>query len=144
MRLFPLAAMAAATLALGACTSSVGVGGQAPGAAVAGSSGSGARFGVAVPAVQPAAAGVPQSAAEAAAEDQKRAIANMRDAGYISYEEAARRQYEIQRNTYPMSPAEHAYWNAAFGIAAMVDRRQITPAEYQVRIRAAYAQIVGA
>ena len=80
---------------------------------------------------------------EAAATEQKRAIAELRDQGVIGYEEAARRQYEVQRTTYALTAGEVAYWNAAFQIAALVDSGQIDRAEYQRRIQLAYAQYVG-
>lgn len=80
----------------------------------------------------------------ASVEDQKKEIARQRDAGEIGYAEAARRQYAIQTANYSLTPGEHAFWQASISEANRVDGGEISPVEYQQRVKAAYARYVGA
>lgn len=73
-------------------------------------------------------------------EEQKIDIARQRDAGRIGYAEAVRRQYAIQRANYALTPGEETFWQVSAREAARVDAREITPAEYQRRVREAYAR----
>lgn len=76
-------------------------------------------------------------------EDQKKDIALQRDRGLIGFEEAARRQYAIQRNAYRLSPGETAFWETSIGYAREVDSGRMSPAEYKVRVQQAYGSLVG-
>jgi hypothetical protein len=91
-----------------------------------------------VPSRQP-----PTVIAQSSVEERKMEVARMRDAGRISYEEAARRQFAIQRNAYALTDGEMSFWRASIEYAQMVDRGRITPAEYRARVQQAYARFVG-
>ena len=86
----------------------------------------------------------PTTRVQSTVEERKIEVARLRDRGMISYEEAARRQFAIQRNAYALTDGEMAFWRASIQYAAMVDRRQISPAEYRTRVAAAYAEYVPA
>lgn len=90
-----------------------------------------------VPSRQP-----PTTITQTSVEQRKMEVAQMRDRGLISYEEAARRQFAIQRNAYALSDGEMSFWRASIDYAAQVDRRQITPQDYQRLIQLAYARYV--
>jgi SOS-response transcriptional repressor LexA len=75
-------------------------------------------------------------------EDQKRDVARLRDRGVISYEDAARRQYEIQRGNYNLTDAELSFWRASIEIAMKVDRGEIRAKDYQRLIHEAYDRYV--
>ncbi|HUG62624.1 MAG TPA: hypothetical protein VMP03_12305 [Methylomirabilota bacterium] len=80
---------------------------------------------------------------QSSVEQRKMDVARLRDAGRISYEEAARRQFAIQRNAYTLTDGEMAFWRASIEYATMVDRRQITPAQYRFQVQQAYVTYVG-
>lgn len=96
---------------------------------------------VAVPSARPPVAAAPKPVS---IEDQKKDIAIARDRGQITFEEAAVRQYAIQRNAYRLSIGEERFWEASISEARRVDRREITPDEYKRRIQTLYAANVGA
>ena len=75
-------------------------------------------------------------------EQRKKDVASLRDRGVISYEEAARRQFEIQRNAYALTPGEISFWRASIEYAAQVDRHRITKTEYRRLTAAAYQAYV--
>ena len=75
-------------------------------------------------------------------EEQKREIAGLRERGVVTYEEAARRQFEVERNNYALSEGEFAFWRASLEYARQVDARQITPADYRRLTAAAYQDYV--
>jgi hypothetical protein len=76
-------------------------------------------------------------------EEQKKDVAVLRDRGQISFEEAARRQFEIQRANYALTEGEFAFWRASIEYAMQVDRGQITRQRFFVLRDAAYAKFVG-
>jgi predicted DNA-binding protein (UPF0251 family) len=83
--------------------------------------------------------GQPMTAApQLSVEQRKMDVARLRDAGKITYEQAARRQFGIQRNAYALTDGEISFWRASIEYAMMVDRRQITPEEYRRRVAEAY------
>jgi hypothetical protein len=86
----------------------------------------------------------PSSTRIAVVENQKKDIAIERNAGRISYEEAARRQYAIERASYALRASEVNFWQEAISLARAVDENRISRAEYQRRIQIAYARDVGA
>ncbi len=90
-----------------------------------------------VPSRQP-----PTTVTQASVEQRKMEVASLRDRGLISYEEAARRQFAIQRNAYALSDGEMSFWRASIEYAMLVDRRQITPDEYRRRVQVAYQEYV--
>lgn len=75
-------------------------------------------------------------------EDQKKDVARLRDEGVISYEEAARRQFAIQRGNYNLTDGEISFWRASIELAMKVDRGQISKTEYKRLIAEAYQQYV--
>lgn len=75
-------------------------------------------------------------------EAQKKEIAQLRDRGTISYEEAARRQFEIQRANYALSDGEVSFWRASIEYARQVDSRQIKKSDYRRLVAAAYQYYV--
>ncbi len=84
----------------------------------------------------------PSSAQLLNAEAQKKEIAQMRDRGKITFEEAARRQFEIQRAYYALTEGEMSFWRASIEYAHQVDRREISQADF-FRLRdAAYQYYV--
>lgn len=83
------------------------------------------------------------TAPQASIEDRKKEIAILRDKGAIGFEEAARRQYAIQRGAYALSPGEVAFWEESIGHARAVDQRRLSPAGYKARVQAAYARHMG-
>ena len=85
----------------------------------------------------------PTTVVQVSVEDQKKEIARLRNTGAIGYEEAARRQYAIQRGAYSLTASEVGFWETSIALAREVDRRRLTPADYQARVQAAYALMVG-
>ncbi|WP_139315276.1 hypothetical protein [Mongoliimonas terrestris] len=77
-------------------------------------------------------------------EDQKKDIAIARDRGLIGFEEAARRQYAIQRTNYRLSPGEVRFWEASIVEARKVDQGALTPDQYKQRVQALYSRNVRA
>lgn len=77
-----------------------------------------------------------------AVEDSKRDVASLRDRGAISYEEAARRQFSIERNAYALTDGEYSFWRASIEYARDVDARRITPQRYRELTAAAYQDYV--
>jgi hypothetical protein len=75
-------------------------------------------------------------------EEQKKEIASLRDRGVINFEEAARRQFEIQRNNYALSEGEYSFWRASIEYAKQVDEGRITVAQYRQLTAEAYARFV--
>jgi predicted DNA-binding protein (UPF0251 family) len=83
--------------------------------------------------------GQPMTAApQLSVEQRKMDVARLRDAGKISYEEAARRQFAIQRNAYALTDGELSFWRASIEYAMMVDSRAISKAEYRRLVAEAY------
>ncbi|BBE73321.1 hypothetical protein [Oharaeibacter diazotrophicus] len=75
-------------------------------------------------------------------EASKRDIAALRDRGAISFEEAARRQFAIQRNFYALTDGEYSFWRASIEYARDVDARRITPKRYRELTAIAYHDYV--
>ncbi len=75
-------------------------------------------------------------------EEQKKDVADLRNRGVITYEEAARRQFEIQRANYTLTNGELSFWRASIFYARQVDRRQITREAYQRQVDEAYRRYV--
>lgn len=75
-------------------------------------------------------------------EQQKRDIAGLRDRGVITYEEAARRQFELQRNAYALTEGEYSFWRDSIRYARQVDLKQITKAQYRTLVAKAYQDYV--
>lgn len=71
-------------------------------------------------------------------EQRKREIAQLRDRGLISYEEAVRRQYAIQRHAYALTDGELSFWRASIDLARKVDAGAMTPAAYHQAVEEAY------
>jgi hypothetical protein len=84
----------------------------------------------------------PTTITQVSVEERKRDVAALRDRGVISYEEAARRQFAIQRNAYALSDGEMQFWRASIEIAVLHDQGRITREEYQRRVAAAYQEYV--
>ncbi|SON53550.1 hypothetical protein HDIA_0009 [Hartmannibacter diazotrophicus] len=85
----------------------------------------------------------PSSSRLPAVENQKKDIGIWRNKGLISYEEAARRQYAIERSSYALRDSEVHFWNEAIKNAKLVDAHLITPNEYFRRVKRDYARDVG-
>jgi hypothetical protein len=90
-----------------------------------------------IPTTQP-----PTTAMKMSVEERKMDVARLRDRGVIGYEEAARRQFAIQRNAYTLTEGEMAFWRASIEYAMQVDRGRITRDEYRRRVDAAHARFV--
>jgi hypothetical protein len=86
-----------------------------------------------VPTGQPM-TGAPQMSVE----QRKMDVARLRDAGQISYEEAARRQFAIQRSAYALTDGELSFWRASIEYAMMVDARTISRDDYRRLVAEAY------
>ncbi len=76
------------------------------------------------------------------AEAQKKEVAQLRDRGVIGFEEAVRRQFEIQRAYYALTEGEMSFWRASIEYGHQVDRKEIKKADF-FRLRdAAYQYYV--
>lgn len=64
-------------------------------------------------------------------EEQKKDVARLRDRGQITYEEAVRRQFAIERNNYELSQGQMSFWRAMVLHGVDVDRGRITPAQFR-------------
>jgi hypothetical protein len=90
-----------------------------------------------VPSRQP-----PTTVVQSSVEERKREVAQMRDRGVITYEEAARRQFAIQRNAYALSDGEMSFWRASIEYAMQVDRGRLTRDQYFRLVARAHDQYV--
>ena len=68
----------------------------------------------------------------------KQDIASQRNRGLISYEQAAREQFEIERAAYALNEQELGIWRTAIVYASQYDHRQITLADYRQRTAALF------
>lgn len=75
---------------------------------------------------------------QSAVEQRKMEVARLRDEGRISYEEAARRQFAIQRNAYALTDGEMSFWRASIEYAMMVDAGQLSSEGYKRNVAEAY------
>ncbi|WP_181706398.1 hypothetical protein [Chthonobacter rhizosphaerae] len=82
----------------------------------------------------------PTAARPLSPEDQKKDIAIARDRGLIGFEEAARRQYAIQRENYSMTRGDVRFWEASIAEARKVDQGLLTPDDYKRRVQVLYSQ----
>jgi len=81
----------------------------------------------------------PPSAQIPQIENLKRDVAGQRNRGMISYEEAARRQFEIERAYYSLNAKQLKTWRLAIDLAHQYDYRQITRQDYERRKQMLFA-----